>query len=165
MKVSKIPLFIGSVTFGFLALISMSVSAGSLKFSPSESSSPIQISQGETGPAISTTSGPSEIALARHLKSQNAKMYAAYWCPYCHAQKDLFGKEAFTTINYIECDPKGRNAKPEMCRQANIKGFPTWEINGKFYPGMKSLKELAKISNYKGNQNFKNQVETPSHSR
>ncbi|MCT7951522.1 hypothetical protein NG798_17095 [Ancylothrix sp. C2] len=165
MKVSKISLFLGGAALGFLTLGSMAVSAGSLKISLPQSSSPLQLAQGETGPAIKTTSGPSELALGRHLKSLNAKMYAAYWCPYCHVQKDLFGKEAFASINYIECDPKGRNAKPEMCRQANIKGFPTWEINGKFYPGMKSLKELSTISNYKGEQNFKNKVEPPNHSR
>lgn len=164
MKVSKISIFLGGAAVSFFTL-GMAVSAGSLKFSVPQPSSPVQLSQGETGPAIKTTSGPSEIALARHLKNLNAKMYAAYWCPFCHAQKDLFGKEAFASINYIECDPKGRNAKPEMCRQANIEGFPTWEIKGKFYPGMKSLQELSTLSNYKGEQNFKNQVETPSHSR
>lgn len=115
---------------------------------------PEESSQGEEGPPITTTSGPAEMALARHLKSVDAKFYGAYWCPYCHAQEELLGKAAFSEINYIECDPRGKNAQPDLCMAANIQGFPTWEINGKFYQGLQSLDELAEISGYQGNRNF-----------
>ena len=47
---------------------------------------------------ITTTSGESEIALARHLKEIGAKEYIAWWCPHCHEQKQLFGKEAYSYI-------------------------------------------------------------------
>ena len=47
---------------------------------------------------ITTTSGESEIALARHLKEIGAKEYIAWWCPHCHEQKLLFGKEAYKII-------------------------------------------------------------------
>lgn len=105
---------------------------------------------------ITTTSGESEIALAKHLKEIGAKEYIAWWCPHCHEQKQLFGKEAYSYINHIECaPPKAKKLAPE-CEAAKIQSFPTWEINGKQYAGVKSLKELAEISGYKGSTNFKN---------
>ncbi|MDJ0799200.1 MAG: vitamin K epoxide reductase family protein [Calothrix sp. MO_167.B12] len=105
---------------------------------------------------IATTSGESEIELARHLKKIGAKKYAAWWCPHCHEQKQLFGKEATAELNIIECDPRGKNAAPDVCKAASIKGYPTWIINGKQYPNVQPLKKLAEVSGYKGPQEFKN---------
>ena len=105
---------------------------------------------------ITTTSGESEIALARHLKQIGAKEYVAWWCPHCHEQKQLFGKEAYSYINHVECDPRGKDSRTDLCKTADIKSFPTWEIGGKQYQGVKSLKELAQISGYKGETKFKN---------
>lgn len=104
-----------------------------------------------------TTSGQSstaKIALASHLKQLDAKFYGAYWCPYCHKQKDLFGEQAMRQINYIECDEKGKNPRPGLCQKANIKSLPTWEIKGQQYPGMLTLENLADASDYKGDRNF-----------
>ncbi|HIK24468.1 MAG: hypothetical protein P3X23_007025 [Thermosynechococcus sp. Uc] len=87
--------------------------------------------------------------LANHLKKINAKMYGAYWCPACMKQKELFGS-AFKTINYIECDARGTNPQPELCKEANIRAYPTWEINGKRYEGVYPLEGLAQLSGYRG---------------
>jgi glutaredoxin len=111
------------------------------------------ISQKPNAP-VNNPSNDSAIPLARHLKQQGAKMYGAFWCPYCQRQKDMFGAEAFSLIQYIECDPRGENAQPDLCRRANITGFPTWEINGKQYRGMQSLDQLAELSGYQGSRNF-----------
>ena len=116
------------------------------------------IAGGEKGLEIVNKSGPAEIALAKHLTQIGAKEYGAFWCPHCHDQKELFGKEAFAEIDYVECDPKGLNARPELCRAANIQGFPTWEIKGQFYPGAQSLERLSKLSGYTGPRNFQNIV-------
>lgn len=113
---------------------------------------------GETGLAITTPSGPAEIALAAHLKQVGAKMYGAYWCPHCHDQKQLFGKEAFRQINYIECDPQGQNPQPELCQAAGVQGYPTWEVNGKMVTGTQPLQQLAILSNYQGSRNFQNSL-------
>ncbi len=115
---------------------------------------------GEAGPPVTTVSGPSEMALARHLAELDAKEYGAYWCPHCHEQKQLFGKEAFSLIEYVECDPKGQNPRPQLCREAGIKGFPTWEIDGKLYDGTKELEELADLSGYEGPREFQYTLET-----
>lgn len=94
-------------------------------------------------------------SLARHLKQIKARMYGAFWCPYCQRQMDLFGRDVFTQhVQYIECDPRGQGAQPKLCKDAKITGFPTWEINGKRYQGMQSLEELAKLSGYRGPRNF-----------
>ncbi|HLP87566.1 MAG TPA: hypothetical protein VK184_03035 [Nostocaceae cyanobacterium] len=109
-----------------------------------------------TKTAIKNTSGASEIGLAKHLQKLKVKMYGAFWCPYCTKQKELFGKQAFTNIQYIECDPRGTNARPDLCRKAGVRAFPTWEIQGKKYQGMLTLQQLAAISDYRGQRNFKN---------
>lgn len=175
MKFTKpVKLSLGGFALTFLALTSAAV-AGVNKISfASQNSTPQTakattefpqvskpLAQAEEPKPITNTSGDSEIALAKHLKSLNAKMYGAYWCPYCHAQEEMFGQEAFEYINYIECDPRGKDAQPQLCKAANIKGYPTWEINNKFYPGVKSLQELAKISGYTGTGDFKNQFIPP----
>lgn len=114
------------------------------------------------GWTITTTSGEAEIALARHLTQVGAKEYIAWWCPHCHEQKQLFGKQAYSEINHIECDPDGKDARPDLCQAASLESYPSWEINGKLYPGVKSLEELSELSGYKGPRNFKNFTATPS---
>lgn len=80
-------------------------------------------------------------------------MYGTYWCPYCNKQEDLF-KNAVSKVQIVECDPKGENAQPQACAKANVSSYPTWEIKGKLYKGMRSLEELALLSDYKGSMNF-----------
>ncbi len=112
---------------------------------------------GEAGPAITTTSGTAEMQLAQHLADINAKMYGAWWCPHCHDQKQLFGKEAAKIFPYIECDPEGQNPQTDLCRATEgVTGFPTWEINGEFYSGTQTLGTLADLSGYTGPRDFKN---------
>jgi hypothetical protein len=105
---------------------------------------------------ITATSGPSEIALAQHLKKTGAIVYGAYWCDHCYEQMQLFGKEAATTkLNKVECAADGENAQVDRCRKAGIKSFPTWKIKGKLYPGVKTPERLAKLSKYRGPMKFK----------
>lgn len=107
------------------------------------------------GWAITTKSGAAEIALAEHLAKSGAVMYSAYWCPHCYEQKQLFGKEAFAKLKTVECDPEGLKAEPQKCRDAKIKAFPTWIINGRVYEGVLTLDDLATLTGYKGNRNFR----------
>lgn len=75
----------------------------------------------EFGWEITTTSGEAEIALAEHLVKVGAKEYVAYWCPHCHDQKLLFGKEAYQIISdniKVECAADSPKGKPEVCQAA-----------------------------------------------
>jgi uncharacterized membrane protein len=104
---------------------------------------------------VTTTSGEAEIALARHLKKVGVKEYGAYWCPHCYEQKQLFGKPAYQELPYIECTPDGKNGQPQVCKDAGVKFFPSWKINGELTSGVKTLDELADLTNYQGPRNFK----------
>jgi uncharacterized membrane protein len=104
---------------------------------------------------IKTNSGPAEIALAEHLTQTGAQEFGAYWCPHCHEQKELFGKEAAAKLPYVECDPNGKNAKPDLCRAAGIRSFPSWKIGGKLYEGVTPLDRLADLSGYQGDRTFR----------
>ncbi|QMU55782.1 MAG: hypothetical protein GKS04_01065 [Candidatus Mycalebacterium zealandia] len=86
--------------------------------------------------------------LAQHLKKTGAVMYGSFKCPACIMQKKIFGADA-KKLNYVECHPEGKNAKPDLCREKNIGAFPTWEIKGSFHKGAKTLEQLSKISGYK----------------
>jgi glutaredoxin len=81
-------------------------------------------------------------------------MYTAYWCPHCHEQKELFGKEGTAALNVVECAPDGHNNQAKLCQAKQIKGFPSWEINGTIDSGVKPLAKLAAMSGYKGPNGF-----------
>jgi len=123
-----------------------------ITFTPKEQPNP------QFGWEITTKSGEAEIALAQHLVKVGAKEYVAYWCPHCHEQKLLFGKEAYTIMSEsstVECAGESPKGKPELCKAAKIQGFPSWVINGKIYSGVQTLEELGKITGYTGPKNFK----------
>jgi uncharacterized membrane protein/glutaredoxin len=101
-------------------------------------------------PPVTTVSTPQAIALAEHLTSTGAAMYTAYWCPHCHDQKQLFGKEAAAKLRIVECAPDGRNSQKSLCDSKKIEGFPSWEINGTIDSGVKPLARLAELSGFRG---------------
>ncbi|NEQ24792.1 MAG: hypothetical protein F6K28_37955, partial [Microcoleus sp. SIO2G3] len=69
--------------------------------------------------------------------------------------KQLFGKEALSELNAIECAADGKNGQPQVCAEAGVKGFPSWQINGELTSGTKTLEELADLTGYQGPRNFK----------
>jgi uncharacterized membrane protein len=145
-------------TLGVYAGINQDGTVGStdgsqrITFTPTEKPNPA------FGWEITTTSGEAEIALAKHLAESDAKEYVAYWCPHCHEQKLLFGKEAYQIINdniAVECAVDSPKGKPELCQAAKIPGFPSWVINGQIYSGVQNLEELGNLTGYQGPRNFK----------
>ena len=131
-----------------VALVPTDVAAASNPNTPSPST-------GSTAPSQTSASVvAAKVALASYLKQIGARFYGTYWCPYCNQQKEMFGQQAATQINYIECDPQGKNPRLDLCQKAKISAFPTWEIYGRQYPGMQPLEELANLSGYQGDRNF-----------
>ncbi len=76
--------------------------------------------------SCSDSLGDRYVGFAQCLSDKSAVMYGAYWCPHCANQKKLFGAEGFSRVSYVECDARGADAKPEICAQKDIKGYPTW---------------------------------------
>jgi glutaredoxin len=103
---------------------------------------------------VTEASSPATVALANHLTAGGAVMYSAYWCPHCHEQKELFGKEASQQLQVVECAADGQNNQADLCRSKGLEGFPSWEINGEIDSGVKSLDTLADLSGYKGDREF-----------
>ena len=87
--------------------------------------------------------------LANHLTMIGAQMFGAYWCPHCQEQKKKFG-DAFSAVDYVECDPGGEAPQTQHCLDSAIEAFPTWVINDEHHLGVHSLEELARLSGYEG---------------
>ena len=98
---------------------------------------------------VTTESTKESIELAKYLKDNGVVKYSAYWCPNCLNQGELFGKQAYSQLNVVECARDGINSQTQLCIDKKIKGFPTWEINGKLILGVLSLKELSKLTGFK----------------
>ena len=98
---------------------------------------------------VTSESTKQSIELAKYLNDQGVVKYSAYWCPNCLNQSELFGKQAYRELNVVECARDGINSQTQLCIDKKIKGFPTWEINGKLILGVLSLKELSKLTGYK----------------
>ena len=105
-------------------------------------------------PAVVSESNPAKLALAEQLTASGAVMYSAYWCPHCHEQKELFGRQATEKLEVIECAPDGRNSQKALCDTKKIEGYPSWEIKGLISSGVKPLEQLADKSGYTGSRSF-----------
>jgi hypothetical protein len=82
-------------------------------------------------------------AFAKCLASKPTKMYGAYWCPHCADQKELF-ESSFRYVPYVECGVPGSRDEAQVCKDAGIKHFPTWEFaGGERQEGTMALQALA----------------------
>jgi flagellar basal body-associated protein FliL len=83
-------------------------------------------------------------AFAKCLTAKGAKMYGAWWCPHCAEEKELFGN-AFQYVNYVECSPAGERTQNDVCKQAAVKNYPTWQFaDDSRMEGMQPLMTLSK---------------------
>lgn len=80
---------------------------------------------------------------AQCLKDSGAKFYGTFWCPHCKNQKAMFGRSA-NLLPYIECSTPDGQGQLQVCKDAQIKGYPTWEFaNGERLTGEVALEDLA----------------------
>jgi hypothetical protein len=97
------------------------------------------------------------IELATKLKENNVYMAGTYWCPHTTRQKELFGKQAFNTIQYLECSSAGYQSKANICMKQKVDGYPTWIFpDGTQISGERPLSVLASAV---GMKNFNEQLE------
>lgn len=64
---------------------------------------------------------------AQCIKDSGAKFCGAFWCPHCQAQKARFGKSA-KLLPYIECSTPDGQGQLDVCREAGIVSYPTWQF-------------------------------------
>ncbi len=83
---------------------------------------------------------------AKCLTEKNTKLYGTFWSSQSTTQKEMFG-DSLQYLNYVECSIEGNTRdQTDTCRDANISGYPTWEINGRKYPGPQTLEKIAQLS-------------------
>jgi len=130
-------------------------SATSAAPSPGATVPPPNAPSTELAQAPAAAPQDAKVALAQHLQRSNARLYGTYWCSSCKYQKNLFGAAALEFLTEVECDPRGSNPQPELCKQKGVRAYPTWEINGQLLdPGALPLERLADLSGYAGPRNF-----------
>ncbi len=73
---------------------------------------------------------------------ENSKLYTQFGCHACGIQEKMFG-ENYNYLNVIDCAVEGQRQK---CFDADIKGTPTWVIDGEKYLGVQSIEELKSLT-------------------
>lgn len=85
-------------------------------------------------------------SFAQCIANSGAKMYGAWWCPHCAAQKALFGKSA-KQLPYVECQTKDQK-QTQQCDDLGIQGYPTWIFaDGSRVSGEQTFATLAEKTN------------------
>ncbi len=85
-------------------------------------------------------------SFASCISDTGAKFYGAFWCSHCEAQKELFGRSK--NLPYIECSTADGQGQLDVCKQAGIKGYPTWVFaDGQEKSGKLSFKQLSQFTN------------------
>jgi len=80
---------------------------------------------------------------AKCLGEKGAKMYGTFWCTHCKAQKELFGS-SWKYAPYVECSTPDEKGQTQVCKDAGITGYPTWEFpGGNRTSGVVPLEELS----------------------
>ncbi|MFW0837601.1 MAG: hypothetical protein ACKKL5_01230 [Candidatus Komeilibacteria bacterium] len=80
---------------------------------------------------------------AQCIDSSGATFYGAFWCPHCQNQKKDFGSSA-KYLPYIECSTPDGKGQKQICDDAGITGYPTWEFaDGSRLNGEVALQTLA----------------------
>ena len=135
-RTSAAPIAATSGVTAMVAAMAIVVSSGSSTANAASTEAP---------PPITTSSSKESVVLAKQLSALDTSFYGAFWCGHCYDQKQELGQEAMAMIPYVECSRDGENSQAKLCKEKDIPGYPTWEINGKLYPGEQTLDELRDI--------------------
>ena len=76
--------------------------------------------------------------------AENSKLIVSVTCGHCTDQKKILKDNLEDYENYFELLEILEN--PELWEQYNLIGVPTWVINEKTYPGVKSIKKLKELT-------------------
>lgn len=64
---------------------------------------------------------------AKFLAKKEVKIYGAFWCSHCQAQRNMFnsGKKY---LSYVECSTSDARDQLQVCKDALIESYPTWVL-------------------------------------
>ncbi len=87
---------------------------------------------------------PSKLdSFAACLGDKGATFFGAFWCPHCAQQKELFGS-SIQYLPYKECSTPDSKGQTQVCIDAGIQSYPTWEFaDGSRSTGLQPLETLA----------------------
>ena len=83
------------------------------------------------------------------------KSMVLFGAPIATNKNSYLGRKHLKKLITLNVLKKVKILNHKLVLSAGIKSFPTWEIEGKLYPGVQSPQELAKLSNYQGDMGFK----------
>jgi len=66
-------------------------------------------------------------AFAQCIKTKGVTFYGAFWCPHCQAEKARFGSSA-KYLPYVECSTPDGQGQTQVCKDAGITTYPTWQF-------------------------------------
>ena len=98
-------------------------------------------------PATTVKGDPRAAQVAQALTDAEVKFYGASWCPHCAEQKQMFG-DAVKQLPYIECSTPDKQHQTQVCIDAAIKAYPTWDFgageqgNRDRYEGVLTIDQL-----------------------
>jgi len=80
-------------------------------------------------PEIRKPSSARALKIGGALAERKAIMFGTFWCPYCDRERQALGQDVWRDqVRYVECDPRGVGARPDLCEAAGVQGFPTWAV-------------------------------------
>jgi len=79
-----------------------------------------------------------KVSFANCLKDKKTSLYLSPNCLDCDKQREVLGEQAYEVIDKVVCDEK------RLC--GGLKSVPAWNIEGKFYYGLKKYKEIDELS-------------------
>lgn len=73
--------------------------------------------------------------IVKKLKERKFRLFTKTGCVWCDKQKEIVGED----FPFVE--------SADIPDDLDVKAYPTWEKNGKLYPGCKTLEELEEMLN------------------
>ena len=88
--------------------------------------------------------------LAQCIVESGTKLYSAWWCSHCQAQKKDFGNSFKILVEggvHVECSPDGSKVISDFCRSEGVTGTPSWKLSDEtILRGRQSLLTLAQAT-------------------
>ncbi|MEI6843490.1 MAG: hypothetical protein WCK48_03230 [bacterium] len=86
---------------------------------------------------------------AQCLKDKGATFYGAFWCPHCQKQKERFGASV-KYLPYVECSTPDGQGQTQVCKDAGITTYPTWQFGQSTSTRVIGEMELADLASTTG---------------